>query len=288
MDSIEIPTRDGFSLSARLFPGLGRTVLLVSAAVAVPQRFYEKMARHFQGQGYSVLTFDYRGIGDSGPGRAGLRGFDATLSDWALEDQRAVLLWIRKQLNPEFLFLLGHSFGGQVAGLNSEVTRIDGMVTVCSQSGYWRLQGGNESWKVWFHVYWTFPLLCWVLGYLPWSWFAKGADLPKQAVLQWAAWCRHPEYLFGDSSLPVERYRSFAAPILAFSVDDDDWGTAKSVDKLMSRYPTVERRHLIPEQLGLQRIGHNGFFREESRQLWDLVFEWFEKLSGSESSDNAP
>ncbi|MBZ0113590.1 MAG: hypothetical protein K8J08_14090, partial [Thermoanaerobaculia bacterium] len=160
-------------------------------------------------------------------------------------------------------------------GLNVEVVPIAAMVTVCSQSGYWRLQGGSEPLKVLFHVSVSFPLLCALFGYLPWSKIGRGCDLPKGAALQWASWCRHPEYLFGDTTLPLENYQGFQAPILAYSIDDDDWGTARSVDALMSNYPNVERRHMIPHDQGFQKLGHMGYFRSGREVLWQQALEWF-------------
>ncbi len=272
-DKVTITTGDGFPLVAKLYPGDSR-VLVISPAMAVGQRFYGAIARFFNQAGYTVVTYDYRGVGESlEPGR-NLKDFVASVSDWALLDQRAVLRWVAQELAPERLVLLGHSLGGQVAGLNSDVAKIDAMVTVCSQSGYWKYQGGWEPLKVWFHVYVTFPVLCALYGYLPWSKMAKACDIPKAAALQLASWCRHPDYLFGDPTLPLERYADFKAPVLAFSIDDDHWGTARSVDALMSHYPKVERRHLLPAEFGLTQVGHFGFFKEQCEPVWRSVLEW--------------
>ncbi len=46
----------------------------------------------------------------------------------------------------------------------------------------------------------------------------------------------------------------------------------------MGAYPNVELRHVDPGDVGLDRIGHVGFFRPESRPLWDDVISWFEAL----------
>ncbi len=270
---VTILADDDFPLGARLYPG-GDTALLVSAAMAVPQSFYDPIAKFFQSEGYTVLTFDYRGIGESRRGK--LRGFHATVSDWGLRDQFAAADWIRNELRPRRLFMLGHSLGGQLAGLNGGRIEADAMATLCSLSGYWRLQPKLEPLKVLFHTSVTFPLTCSVFGYMPWSKLAKGCDLPKQAALQWARWCHHPDYLFGDRSIPHHRFEQFTAPILACSVDDDDWSTPKAVDALMQRYPQVERRHLVPAEFGLEKLGHFGFFRTQSSVAWPFLLEWFE------------
>ena len=263
---------DDFPLSVTSFPA-GSTHLLISSALATAQAFYHPTARYFQERGYSVHTFDYRGIGGSRSGS--LKGFTATMADWALRDQQGVMKWIHREHSPQRFFMLGHSLGGKLAGLTSGV-KVDAMVAVCTLSGYWRLQPDWEPYKVLFHTAVTFPVTCALLGYMPWSRFAKGCDLPRAAALQWAGWCRRPDYLFSDPTLPHHRYREFAAPVLACSVADDPWSTPRAVKALMSRYPKVEYRSLVPQDFGLTKLGHFGVFRSDSREIWHSFVDWFE------------
>jgi len=82
-----------------------------------------------------------------------------------------------------------------------------------------------------------------------------------------------------DTSLPLERYKNFLAPVLAYSIDDDDWGTAASVDSMMlNAYSNVERRHIAPADYGIKKLGHMGFFRKGSEPLWQEVFEWLQQF----------
>ncbi|HEX7719993.1 MAG TPA: alpha/beta fold hydrolase, partial [Woeseiaceae bacterium] len=221
-----------------------------------------------------TLTYDYRGIGDSKP--ASLRGFDADMRDWALLDMTAMIDWIDRRLAPKRLFVIGHSFGGQALGMLENAGRVDAMVGVSAQSGYWGAQGGSEPAKVRLLVTAVIPLLARLVGFFPWSWFASGADLPKGVALEWARWCRDPDYLLGDKSLPIERYSEFMAPVLAYSIDDDNWGTRRAVDDMMRAYPNVTRRHIAPADYGLPRLQHVGFFRAGSEEIWDEVIAWLE------------
>ncbi len=270
-----IAARDGFQLAASLFgAGSNDTVVLINSATAVPRGFYQRFASFLQHHGWSVLTYDYRGIGDSRP--PSLRGFVTSMRDWALLDMTAVVDWIDRALSPQRLFAIGHSFGGQTLGMIDNAMLIDAMVGVSAQSGYWGVQGGREPPRVRFIVTVAIPILSHLVGYFPWRWFASGADLPKGVALEWARWCRSPNYLLDDDSLPLQNYQSFTAPILAYSIDDDDWGTARAVDDMMRAYPTVTRRHLVPAAHGLQRLGHLGFFREGSEPIWRETIEWLD------------
>lgn len=270
---IIIPARDGYPLAARVFGESTDRVVVISAATAVPQRFY----RHFAGAlalaGYTAVTYDYRGIELSSP--ADVKNLDSTARDWALHDLPGVIDWAADELDPEKLFLVGHSFGGQVAGMYDRPERIRGMVTMSAQSGHWRLQGGEQKFVVWLHTHVTLPLLSKVLGYMPMKAVGAGEDIPAGVALEWSRWCRHRDYILGDPTLPLDRYSDFTAPVLAYSIDDDKWGTPRSVDAMMCAYPNVERRHLEPEDAGLTKIGHMGFFRSGSEPLWRQVVEWF-------------
>ncbi|MEO0600969.1 MAG: alpha/beta fold hydrolase [Myxococcota bacterium] len=274
--TLTIPARDGYPLAATEFgdPASPRVAVL-SGAVAVPRAFYRRFAQALADRGYRVVTYDYRGVGGSRP--AELRGFEARARDWALSDQAGVLDHIRAS-GPDKLVLIGHSFGGQVAGMLDDARDVAGMLTLSSQSGHWRLQGGYEPVTTFFHTHVTMPLLAWTFGYMPWSLIGAGEDLPKGVVLEWARWCRDPKYLLGDDTLPLDRYSAFTAPVMAYSIDDDTWGTARSVDAMMGAYPNVQRRHLVPSEVGMDRIGHMGFFRRASRSLWNDAFDWLDAL----------
>lgn len=277
VEDTSITARDGFELAATVYrpPEPSDCVAIISSATAVPRRFYRHFATALAEAGFITITYDYRGIGDSRP--ASLRGFDARTRDWALLDMAGVIDCARREFMPRRIVKVGHSVGGQVAGLldNSEV--IDGMLTVSAQSGHWRLQGGEQKYLVALHVHLTLPLLARALGYMPWSWMSAAEDLPAGAALEWSRWCRHRDYLMGDETLPLERFGQFAAPVRAYSIDDDKWGTAPSVDNMMSNYPNVERRHLVPAEHGVGPLGHFGYFRPGATALWSEGIEW---LSG--------
>jgi predicted alpha/beta hydrolase len=100
---------DGFPLAVRHFPAEGGAwaTMLIAGAMAVRQDFYAPIARFFAANGIHVLTFDYRGMGASRPAK--LRGFEASVTDWAQKDMNAMLAEARKPAPHLPLLLLGHS-----------------------------------------------------------------------------------------------------------------------------------------------------------------------------------
>ena len=267
----------GFELAVSVFEHQGAdTVVVVNAATGVPRQFYKYFAAYLRDHGWTTITWDYRGIGGSAP--PNLRGFDARMRDWALLDMRAVVGWLSTELRPRRIFAVGHSFGGQGLGLIETPERINAMVGVSAQSGYWGVQGGAEKYRARVAVTLVIPLLARLFGYFPWSRFAAGEDLPAGVALEWARWCRNRDYLLGDATLPLQRYEAFDAPVLAYSIDDDDWGTPRAVDDMMRAYANVTRRHLVPADYGLDKLGHMGFFRKGSEPIWDEVIAWLDAV----------
>lgn len=269
-----VTAMDGQRLAATVFGDLGscKRVVIVSSATAVARQYYRHYALALAAAGYAAVTYDYRGIGGSRP--PDLKGMPARMRDWGLLDMQAMVDWASQSSGQQQVFLVGHSVGGQVAGLLERSELIKAMLTVSAQSGHWRYQGGVQKFSAAFHVHVTFPLLVRLLGYMPWSWFGSAEDLPPGVALEWARWCRDRNYLFGDSSLPLHRYQAFTAPVLAYSIEDDNWGTAESVDALTAFYPNGERRHLVPADFALVKLGHFGYFRRHSSTVWQEGIQW--------------
>ncbi|MCI0395674.1 MAG: alpha/beta fold hydrolase [Chloroflexi bacterium] len=269
---------DGFSLAASLYePGerANGSVIIVSAATAAPRGFYRAYATFLRDAGYTAITYDYRGIGQSRPQT--LKGFQARMREWVELDMAGVIEWASSHYRPARLFHVGHSIGGQAAGLLPNHDKISAMVTMSAQSGYWAIHPSPEKYRIWFSVFLMIPTLTRLLGYFPWKRLAGAEDLPRGVALEWAYWCRLPNYLLGDKSLAsLERFPHFTAPILAYSIGDDVWGTERSVNAMMAAYTgaTVERRHVSPAGIGVDALGHFGFFRPKAKALWEETVAW--------------
>ena len=138
-DGLRIPARDGFRLAATLYepaPENERNaVVLINSATGARRGYYDAYARHLAGEGLAVMTYDYRGIGGSRP--KSLRGFCARLHEWGEQDLTGMIEWIGGHLRPRHLLAVGHSVGGQLVGLAPNNDRIDALLGVAAQNGYW-------------------------------------------------------------------------------------------------------------------------------------------------------
>jgi predicted alpha/beta hydrolase len=268
---ITLTAKDGYPLGATTY-GSGEHAVLVMPATGVPQSYYAKFAAYLSGRGFTVLTFDYRGIGRSLSGD--VRKLRASMQDWALLDARAAFA----HLGARKVHVVGHSFGGQALGLLPDTDRIAAALMVGSQSGYWKnwpLLGRAWMWPV---THLALPGVAKLHGYFPAARFGFGEDLPMGVALQWASWCRHPRYLVG--ALGVEdAYAKIKIPIRAYAITDDPFAPLSAVEALRRLYPNApwETRRVAPRDVGAKALGHFGFFRERFRDsLWREAAEWLE------------
>ena len=270
---------DGFPLGVTEFEPAGppRGVVVGTAATAVKRRYYERFAVYLAQNGFAVITYDYRGIGESRPPR--LRGFNARMRDWGELDQPAVIDHALAWLPNVPLAIIGHSVGGQIFGLLRDPSRVSRVLMVAAQHNYWGLWRPQERYVLW--ALWTLlmPGASRALGYFPSGLFGLGEELPKGVALDWARWCRSPGALVqaigGDTA---ERFRQYRGPILSLSFDDDHtFAPRRAVDGLLAFYTNAQsqHRHLSASSLGLRSVGHFGFFRESaSKRIWPIALEW--------------
>lgn len=266
---LRISAIDGYALGARLWDTGGPLVIL-NSATGVRQQYYSLFADHLASLGLSVLTWDYRGIGESRPHR--LRGFQARLRDWGQLDFEGVLHFCRREYPTRRLAALGHSVGGQLLGMAPSNELLCVAATVGSQGGWWGHWTGVRKLAMAGLWYGVMPAATHVVGYLPGS-LGIGADLPAQVALEWARWGRRRNF-FLDDGVPEAGFNRLRIPMQAWSFHDDTYAPKAGVDWLHSLYSgaTIDRRHVAPSELNATAIGHFGVFRPNFRAtMWNEV-----------------
>lgn len=292
---------------------------VVLSSVGGDRRRYAPFARHLADRGWSVLTFDYRGIG--GSRRRPVRGFPASLSDWGARDVEGVLAWaadrsraggrVQLSLAPPSatrddeagvprpsprLVVIGHSVGGQILPLAPSHRHLDAIVLVAPQAGWWRLRRG-----IWAHLVRGYfrltPAVVGALGCLP-LWPTGQERLPAGVALEWRRWCLEPEYRNLAGEPLASRFARVTAPVLAYSFSDDPlFSPRPAVEALLALYANapVVHRHLAPEDLRehggppVERIGHRGFFDPAvGGALWDEATAFLEGRRAQPADRVAP
>lgn len=277
IDDIKLQAADGHSLAATLFlPRRARRkqAILINSATAVPRKIYKGFASYLAGRGAAVLTYDYRGIGGSRP--KSLKGFQATMSDWARLDATAAIDWMRTRYKEHPLNVVGHSFGGQAVGLAPNNTEIQRALFIAAPAAHWRKFASPERYRVYAMLRLGRPLVQ-LIGYLPGR-LGIGEDMPKGVFLQWSSWVMNPRYFFTDETLEGRgNFETYRGELRAFCITDDLWATRPAVESLCSGFTSIEPQivDIVPKDNDAGQIGHFGFFRPQHRTtLWRKAGDW--------------
>jgi predicted alpha/beta hydrolase len=284
MTPVAIDAGDGARVVAIRFEAASApwACVVVAPAMAVTQGFYQGFAEWLATQGVEAWTFDYRGTGASWP--RPMRGAPGTLGQWCRGDYDAVLRHVAACAPALPLFALGHSFGGQCAPLLPSRHLLSGLVDIAVGSGAMRHNTPAIRRKAPWLWHLLVPLLCPLFGYFPGARLGIIGDVPTGAMRQWRRWCLSPDYLLGAEPGARAAYASAAYPVLALSFADDELLLAAGSEMVHGAYAPgrVDYHLLRPEDAGLPRIGHFGFFRAGAEQrLWPRVRDWLRAQAGA-------
>ncbi|WP_371226688.1 alpha/beta fold hydrolase [Pseudomonas sp. QE6] len=263
---------NGHSLSSHWYypPCEARGAVLIVPAMGVEQRFYTAFANWLAERGYLTVTFDYVGMGKSRAGH--LRDLDVDVLAWGNHDCSAMLDAVVEAAGNLPVYWIGHSLGGQILPFARGTERIHRAFTIATGSGYWRENTKGLRHKAWLLWYCLAPTLTPLLGYFPGKRLGVVGDLPRGVIEQWRRWCLNPEYAVGAEGGAVrEAYSSIRTPITSISFTDDEMMSGRNTESLHGFYrgapKTVKR--IAPQDIGVKRIGHFGFFRSQfADSLW--------------------
>ena len=266
--------RDGVVLATTLFEPKQSNggAILINSGTGIARQFYAAFAGHLAARGFTVLTYDYRGIGGSE------KPADATMEEWGGVDQASMIDHLASVAPGAARAVIGHSFGGQVLGLADNIADVRAAVLICSQSGHWRHWPPGRRRLGMLALWWLLiPGLTAAMGRFPGSWIGT-ANLPAGVARSWARWGRSPHYVCDEHSQPLRPHNhAVTFPLRWMSFSDDPIAPLSAVEALRPYYPNaaVERLHLSPSHLGTQSVGHFGFFRKSMpRQPWDEIADW--------------
>ncbi|RJP82676.1 MAG: alpha/beta fold hydrolase [Desulfobacteraceae bacterium] len=279
-ERIKITCKDNEKLSAiRYTPDdSSRAVVIICSALGVPQQFYSGFSIFLAEHGCTVVTFDYRGTGESK--NIGLRGRDIMMQDWGQLDMDAVMdEAIQWGMGP--IFLVGHSAGGQLFGLSPQSKHLKGVILAPASSANAGLYPFPTRFLFYLMWHLFIPLLAFKRDQFPARKIRLASmDAPSGVMKQWSKWAGNPDYLFSrDSGLDTSRYAELHMPILAYGFSDDKYASEKAIRHLLSRFKSAEIQfHFMDvKQMGIGSVGHFGFFKEKMKtSLWQQTLKWLD------------
>ncbi len=277
MKELFLKTHDQFPLKITLFePQVSnQKILLLNAATGVKQTVYYSFAKFLQENGFTVITYDYRGIADSKP--ESLKNFDASMRIWGTVDFKTVTDFIGAKYPNYTRFCLGHSVGALIIGMNEDSKYFEKFIFVGTQDAYI----GNLSLQVALTAVLGFgialPVLTTLLGYFPANIFGLGADLPKGVAYDWRTLILNKKSTARlYEKIDTDFSKNLIQETLIIHAEDDHWVTKKGMDNLMKNvYPNLKKtfREIKTSESQQGEIGHINFFRSYNKDLWNIVLE---------------
>ncbi len=115
------------TLRAHLFGPLNDTAVILSHMRPNDQSAWYGFAEELAGEGFAVLTFDFRGYGETG----GETDFDKLDDDLA-----AAVRFVRNERGKERVFLVGASMGGTTSLVLAARESVDGVVAISAPAEF--------------------------------------------------------------------------------------------------------------------------------------------------------
>ncbi len=279
---ITITTSDKVNLDAFLFEAKEaiKGTILLNPGLGIPKEFYQKYAAYLAEQGYSCLVYDYRGIGESGAQAPDKKVIN--LRNWGIVDMVATTDYLYQKYPEQKIYFIGHSIGGQVAGLMKNHHLIERFIFVNTTHGYWPLFNFPLNIFSAFMWYLHMPITANLFGYMPRSLTYRGIKMAKGVALEWAAWSRKKNYIahYFGKNIPTNFYENITQNIDVIRFEDDPIAIPRTVNAMMAYYKNAPiKMHAIdPKKSGAKRVGHSGFFSEKlGKPWWDLPLEIIER-----------
>ncbi len=274
MKSSIIQTSDGYGIHATLFEPQNSNgkLLLINSATGVKQQIYFSFSKFFADQGFTVITYDYRGIGLSKPHK--MKGFQASMRIWGTLDYKCITDYIQTQYSNYKYYCVGHSVGALILGMNPDSTIFKKFIFVATQKAYVK----NLNWATKSLAYFGFgllqPMSSTLLGYFPAQFLGLGESLPKGTGYDWRTLILNPKSTNRLLEQVEDYSKQITQEVLMLRMEDDAWVTEKGVRTLFNEtYPNAKPTFRIVKVSESEegKIGHVNFFRSFNRKLWSIV-----------------
>ncbi|MEV0157660.1 alpha/beta fold hydrolase [Micromonospora sp. NPDC050686] len=242
---------DGARLGVQVYPEPdgppGAPVVVIWPAMGVRARYYRPFAAALRAAGLAVVVADLRGTGASTPrpSRACRYGYAELAADVG-----AVLDALKPRLDGRTTLLLGHSLGGQAALLHLALhgpAAVDGLALVAVGLPYWRSYPGRRGWGV---LPYTQGIAAVAAALRVWPGWGFGGRQARGVIRDWAYTARTGRFPRLDGVDAEAAVATVTVPVLAVSVDDDQYTPHPTMDVLCAKLaaaPVTRQRYRVAE-----------------------------------------
>lgn len=276
MQKVIIVAADGYHLSALYARPIGESIgnIILSSATGIKKEFYINFSQFLVQNGYTVLLYDYRGIGESAP--RNLKTSASFMHEWGTLDMNAVLEFMVNEKALTDIIWLGHSVGAQMVGFIKHQEHISKVISISAAFGYWKYLPAPLKWKIWTLWFFVGPLMVFFFGYGAMKKIGWGENLSKNMMKEWREWCLSKKYFTGmlETKLGHDKFYGFNRPITFFYMSDDRLANNITAPLMMSFFPDSPKQifKISVEKYTNHKVGHIGIFRKKfQNDLWPLL-----------------
>ncbi|MCW4353360.1 alpha/beta fold hydrolase [Hoyosella sp. YIM 151337] len=229
---------DGTVTPIRVFSGVaGRPVFVVWPGLGLPAVYYDKLAVELTVHGFNVVVSEIRGQGSSEPtpDRESNFGYHELVA----VDMPAAFEVAHERFPDSAPYVLGHSFGGQLAMLYAARVghEIAGIVLIAAGSPYYKTFPGARALGP-LVAGKAMSLTASIAGYWPGDKvnIAGFGRQPRLLISDWSRFARTGRLAPGGADIDYEeRLREITVPVLSISLSRDDVAPSSSVQHLVGK-----------------------------------------------------
>lgn len=289
MDVKEIQYRDKTTNQVTAFQTKenNEITLICLPAMGVRASYYELFATNLCGQGFNVVTADWRGHGKSSirASRTHDFGYKEIINDLK-ELIEHTYIWFP---NTKKTIIIGHSFGGQIGSLFASryPNVINGLILIAACSVYYRGWGKFDRIKLRLAGNIFYPLSK-IIGYFPGRTIGFGDREARTVIKDWCYNALYGEYRLTNSKHDYElSLKKLSTPILSISIENDYLASRTAVENLYKKFSSdspVLHLHLTSDQTKISPLNHFSWAKNPDYFV-QLVKNWIHESMELEHCD---
>ena len=282
---IEVLTKDGYLLKGTMYEvEHPKAMILLNPGTATKTSFYIPFAQYLVEQGYNVFLWNYRGFCESLD--RPLKNSSIKYSDVGMIDIPTIITEIKKRYPTLDLICVGHSAGGQQIGFAHNHHELKGLVAIAVSTGYFFTMPMLYRMKALFFFKFFAPVFGKIYGFVPAKKFNFMESLPLPLTREWGEWCSYENYFFSDrfygKTVPAGSFKDLKFPVHVITADDDEISTPDNVKNFWRHVQSTQGIKFYSykgRDFESGFLGHFGYFKKSSRQIWEQVTKILEEIS---------
>ncbi|MFW2390161.1 MAG: alpha/beta fold hydrolase [Polyangiales bacterium] len=257
-------------------PEAPRAVLLFACAMGVEASYYAPFAEAMGEAGIVLAMCDLRGHGTSSIRPS--RGVDFGYRECIELDIPAAVDVVRARTTGLPLYVGGHSLGGQLMILHVAATRPDiaGMILVACAIPYFRNWQGRMRVMIQALAA-LFPVVGFVLGYVPGDRFGFGATEARTVMRDWSHNARTAKYEPIGSEVDYEAaLHTLEVDLFTVGIDGDEMAPPNAVQFMFEKVPGA-RGSRVEAKLSERRPAAHMRWARDPSDVVQAISEWIAK-----------